>query len=224
VGQRWYLRGESVGGNGGGLVQEEVAIKDELTAIAWLRQKLESRPALIGELKPLWMKSTVLLTAEVSRSLVLENLLSENFWRDAYSNRWREPTADERERMNDDRSLRVLHDADRLIVGSLDRSPSNTELCEWIKVLFETCKELEEGGDAAASARPGFAKTEGYQLIVKLSHRLSPDGVDPAILNAARKQASVVGRRLAEASENAAASPKTGKGRDDGQGVLDLFT
>ena len=40
VGQRWYLRGEAVGGNGGGLVQEEIAIKDELTAIAWLRQRI----------------------------------------------------------------------------------------------------------------------------------------------------------------------------------------
>ena len=74
VGQQWYLRGEAVGGNGGGLVQEEVAIKDELTAIAWLRQKLESRPALIGELKPLWMRATGLLPAEVSQTLVLENL------------------------------------------------------------------------------------------------------------------------------------------------------
>ena len=53
-----------------------------MTAIAWLRQNLESRPMLIGELKPLWMRATGLLTAEVSQTLVLENLLSENFWRD----------------------------------------------------------------------------------------------------------------------------------------------
>jgi hypothetical protein len=53
VGQHWFLRGEAAGGNGGELVQEEIAINDELTAIAWLRQKLALRPMLIGELKPL---------------------------------------------------------------------------------------------------------------------------------------------------------------------------
>ncbi|MBI2925833.1 MAG: hypothetical protein HYY24_09040 [Verrucomicrobia bacterium] len=224
IGQRWYLRGEAAGGNGGGLVQEDITVKDELTAIAWLRQKLESRPMLIGELKPLWMRATGLLPATVSQALDLESLLLDNFWRDATTNRWREPTAEEREKMNDDRSLRVLHDADRLITGSLDRSPSNAEICDWIKVLFDTCKEIEESGDAAVSAHRGFAKTEGYQLIVKLSHRLAPDGVEPAVLNAAKKQASVAGRRLAEASDSAAGSPTASKRRDDGQAVLDLFT
>ena len=224
IGQRWYLRGEAAGGHGGDLVQEEIAVKDELTAIAWLRQKLESRPALIGELKPHWMKATGLLPATVSQALDLENLLLDNFWRDAATNRWREPTPEERERMNDDRSLRVLHDADRLIAGSLDRSPSNAELCDWIKVLFDTCKEIEEGGDAASAAHRGFDKTEGYQLIVKLSHRLSAESVELATFNAARKQASVAGRRLAEASEPPSSSARPGKHRDDGQTVLDLFT
>ena len=66
--------------------------------------------------------------------------------------------------------------------------------------------------------------TEGYQLIVKLSHRLSPEGVEPALLSAARKQASVAGRRLAETSESAEPAAKSRKRRDDGQPVLNLFT
>ena len=96
VGQRWYLRGEAVGGNGGeGLFTEEVAVVDEVTAIDWLRQRLRTAPMSMGELKPLWMRATGLLPSQLSQTLVLEDLLTENFWRDADSNRWREPTPDE---------------------------------------------------------------------------------------------------------------------------------
>ena len=139
VGQHWYLRGEAAGGYGNAaeLIAEETSIRDELTAIAWLRQKVESRPALIGELKPFWMRATGLLPAEVSQSLILEHLLTENFWRDADTNRWREPTPQERERMNDDRSLRVLHDAERFVTGALRRQTTDRERCEWIDCFFK---------------------------------------------------------------------------------------
>jgi DNA modification methylase len=141
VGQRWYLRGEAVGGKGDErLFAEEIGIKDELTAIAWLRQKLQTRPMLVGELKPLWMRATGMLPGEVSRHLMLEDLLSENFWRDADTNRWREPTDEERERMNDDRSLRVLHDAERFVAETLRRATTDAERCEWIEVLFKACE------------------------------------------------------------------------------------
>ena len=119
IGQHWYLRGEAVGGNGtGGLFEEEVDIQDDLSAIDWLRQRGRERPMLIGELNPLWMRATGLLPADVSRTLSLVNLLTEHFWRDQDTNRWREPTDEERERMNDDRSTRVLHDAERYLAGS----------------------------------------------------------------------------------------------------------
>jgi hypothetical protein len=47
IGQRWYLRGEAAGGNGheGLLIAEEATIRDELTAIAWLRHMV-SHPKL----------------------------------------------------------------------------------------------------------------------------------------------------------------------------------
>ncbi len=43
VGQCWYLRGQAVGGgtNGEALFEEEVNVRDEVTAIEWLRQKLQ---------------------------------------------------------------------------------------------------------------------------------------------------------------------------------------
>ena len=45
VGQHWYLRGESIGTfNGHALIEEEVSVKNEITAIAWLRQKIDQKP------------------------------------------------------------------------------------------------------------------------------------------------------------------------------------
>jgi hypothetical protein len=221
VGQYWYLRGEAVGGNGGTLLQEEVAVKDELTGIAWLRQKLAVRPMLIGELKPLWMRATGLMAAAQSQAVVLETLLVDNFWRDPESNRWREPTDEERERINDDRSLRVLHDADRFVSGTFSRTPSNRELCEWMKVLFDTCRDLEEGGAEVAQAHAGFEKMEGYELIVKLSHRLMKDGLEPAIWSGAQKQAKVAGQRLAAAAETGNTA-RVKAPKDDKQTLLEI--
>src|ERR1035441_4218869 len=125
------------------------------------------------------MRATGLLPAEVSQALVLDNLLTDNFFRAPSSNRWREPTAEERERMNDDRSLRVLHDVGRFVNGVFNRKPSNGELCEWIGVLFDTCRELEDGDAAVAQAHVGFDKTEGYEIIVKRSQRLINQKAQP---------------------------------------------
>jgi hypothetical protein len=221
VGQHWYLRGEAVRGRDGALIEEEIAVKDELTAIAWLRQKIESRPMVIGEIKPLWMRATGLLSAAMSQTLVLDNLLADNFWRDPDTNRWREPTPEERERLNDDRSLRVLHDAERFVGGTFSRKPSNRELCDWIRVLFETCRELEEGDASVAQAHVGFDKTDGYRAIVNLSNRLIKQDLEPAAWNAAQKQGKVAGQRLAAAAQRSEVrTTKTAK--DDKQTMFEL--
>lgn len=201
VGQHWYLRGEAVGGNGGGLVQEEVTIKDELSAIAWLRQKLESRPMLIGELKPLWMRATGLLPAPVSQSLILDNLLTENFWRDADTNRWREPTDEERERMNDDRSLRVLHDAERFVNNTLDLPTTDEQRCQWIDVLFQACRAIEDNEAEALPALRGFDKAEAYSLIPRLFQSILRDHVSKDAYSRAEKQARAASQRVAKQAE-----------------------
>jgi 16S rRNA G966 N2-methylase RsmD len=220
LGQQWYLRGEAVGGNGGGLVHEEAAIKDELTAIAWLRQKLESRPALIGELKPLWMRATGLLAAEVSESLVLENLLTENFWRDADTNRWREPTAEEREKMNDDRSLRVLHEAERFANGTLRRDTTDEERCEWIEVLFQACRAIEDNESDALPALRGFDKAEAYSLIPRLFQSVLRDHVSKDAYIRAEKQARAASQRVAKQAQDQQTVGK--KGADTNQTVLNF--
>ena len=203
VGQRWYLRGEAVGSDGTSskLIQEEVAVKDTISAIEWMRQHLKRQPAFIGELKPLWMRATGLLPPEVSQSLVLEDLLLENFWRDADTNRWREPTDEERERMNDDRSLRVLHDAERFVAETLRRATTDAERCEWIEVLFKACEAVEDSEETVLPTLRGFEPPEGYRLIGRLFQSVLRDKVAPAAYSRAEKQTRVASQRLSKVPE-----------------------
>ena len=199
IGQHWYLRGESVGsGNGKPLFEEEVDIKDELTAIAWLRQSVQQKPMLIGELKPLWMRATGLLPAAISQELSLDMLLSENFWRDPDSNRWREPTDEEREKMNDDRSIRVLHDAERYVAGSLHRTTTDVERCEWIDVLFKASRQVEDGEMQSAPALRGFNAGEGYRLITRLFQSVLRENVPGTLHVRAQKQAGAASNRISQ--------------------------
>ena len=199
IGQHWYLRGESVGGdNGNPLFEEEVEVKDELTAIAWLRQHVRQKPMLIGELKPLWMRATGLLPAATSEELSLDMLLSENFWRDPDSNRWREPTDEEREKMNDDRSIRVLHDAERYVAGSLHRITTDGERCEWIDVLFKASRQVEDGETRSVPALRGFDAGEGYRLITRLFQSTLRENVPANLYARAQKQASAASNRISQ--------------------------
>lgn len=222
VGQRWYLRGEAVGGKGGDLIQEEVAIKDEMTAIAWLRQKLDSRPALIGELKPLWMKATGLLPASVSQSLVLEDLLISNFWRDEGTNRWREPTAAERDRINDDKTIRILHDSERYVAGSLRRQTTDAEHCEWIDTLFQMCRALEDNDANVLPSIRELAPDEGYRLIGRLFQGILKDRVPQDVYSRAAKQAAVASQRIVMDVEEHAEKSKAKRRKEEGPMLFEL--
>jgi hypothetical protein len=223
IGQHWYLRGEAVGGNGGnGFIAEEVTIRDEVSAIDWLRQKLQVRPMLVGELKPYWQKATGLLPAAVSQSLLLDNLLTENFWRDLDTNRWREPTAEERERMNDDRSLRVLHDAERYLGGSLTRRTTNDERCRWIEVLFQACRAVEDNEMDALPALRDFDTAEAYSLITRLFHSVPKDDVTADVFRRAEKQYRAASNKIASQVEQEAEHKQNNQQEKGGQGVLKL--
>ena len=222
VGQRWYLRGEAVGGNGGnGFISEEVTIKDEVSAIDWLRQKLSLRPMMIGELKPLWMRATGLLPAALSQSLILDFLLTENFWRDPDTNRWREPTSEERERMNDDRSIRVLHDAERYLIGSLSRQTTDDERCRWIELLFQACRDIEEKQAEALPALRGFETDVAYRLITRLFQSVLKDHVSSDVFRRAEKQYRAAASKVASEAEKETEKKATSR-KDDAQPTLDL--
>jgi hypothetical protein len=196
------------------LVEEEVAVKDETSAIEWIRQNLKREPALIGELKPMWMRATGLLPSEISQTLVLEDLLLDNFWRDADTNRWREPTDEERERMNDDRSLRVLHDAERFVAETLRRATTDAERCEWIEVLFKTCEEVEDSEETVLPTLRGFDPAEAYRLIGRLFQSVLRDKVAPVAYSRAEKQTRVASQRLSRVSEVKAQKVKARRRKD----------
>ncbi len=222
VGQRWYLRGEAVGGNGGDLIQEQVSIKDELTAIAWLRQKLSVHPAPIGELKPLWMKATVLLPTSGTQGLVLEDLLISNFWRDEGTNRWREPTDAERDRMNDDRSIRILHDTERYLASSLRRETTEAERCDWIDALFQICRALEEEDAHLLPSIRELTPQEVYRLIGRLFQGILKDKVPPSVYARASKQNQVASQRITQVVENKAEKAKAKRRKEEGPMLFEL--
>ncbi len=222
VGQRWYLRGEAVGGNGGnGFITEEITVKDEVSAIDWLRQKLSVRPMMIGELKPLWMRATGLLPAALSQSLILDFLLTENFWRDPDTNRWREPTAEDRERMNDDRSLRVLHDAERYLGGSLARETTDDERCRWIEVLYKACRDIEEKQAEALPALRGFDADEAYRVITRLFQSVLKDRVTADLFRRAEKQCRAASSKITTQVDQEKEAAKAKK-KDDSQTTMDF--
>jgi len=222
VGNRWYLRGEAVGGSSGnGFISEEITVKDEVSASDWLRQKLSVRPMMIGELKPLWMRATGLLPAALSQSLILDFLLGENFWRDPDTNRWREPTDEERERMNDDRSIRVLHDAERYLGGSLARQTTDDERCRWIEVLYKACRDIEEKQAEALPALRGFEADEAYRVITRLFQSVLKEHVTPDIFRRAEKQYKAASNKIASQVEQEKEVAKA-KNKDANQTTMDL--
>ena len=225
MGQRWYLRGEAVGNQKtvGSLLEEEVAIKDELSAIEWIRQRLKLGPTLIGELKPLWMRATGLLSPALSQSLVLEVLLLENFWHDPDTNRWREPTDEEREQMNDDRSLRVLHDAERFVAETLRRATTDTERCEWIDVLFKACEAVEDSEETVLPTLRGFEPAEAYRLIGRLFQSVLREKVTPMAYSRAEKQARVASQRLSKVLNAKAQKARAKRSKDTQPTLFDLL-
>jgi hypothetical protein len=194
VGGRWYFHGEDVNTSERVLVDAPVQISDDATAIAWLQHELRRRPMTEGEMNTLWKVATLKITLDTK----LEDLLSENFWRDANTRRWREPTDEEREKMNDDRSIRVLHDAERYVAGSLHRATSDEERCEWIEVLFKACRQVEDGDMQSVPALRGFGAGEGYRLITRLFQSVMREKVPAEVHARAQKQAGAASNRISQ--------------------------
>jgi hypothetical protein len=211
-GNRWYLKGEPIGNgkHNGQLLEPNIEIKDEPTAVDWLRQKIQAGPMLVGDLKTLWMRATGLLPAEVSQQLDLEILLRENFWKDAESNRWHEPTEAEREQMNDSQTLRVLHDVERHLVSSLRRPVSDEDRCEWIEIVFKACRAVEEQVGEELPALRDFDPMTGYRMISQLFQGVMRDHVPPAVFGRVEKQERVAASRFREIVE-----PEKGRKKEE---------
>lgn len=129
---RWYLRGEQVLEGGLGMV-----IENEANAIAWLTRVLSNETLTTGDLIPQWQIATLGAGADIAKPL--EQILEENFWLDERSGRWRIPTPAERDRMSARTDLSAqahLRVVRRFLAGELDRSPSDLELCVWLRFCY----------------------------------------------------------------------------------------
>ncbi len=111
--------------------------------------------------------------------------------------------------MNDDRVLRVLHEAERFLARTLRREPGDAEICDWIDVLFVACKAVEEKDRETLPAFRGFTANEGYQLICGIFPSVLRERVSAAAYARAAKQADVASKRFQK-------SQQTGKPRTNG--------
>jgi hypothetical protein len=215
---KWFLRGEQLQPDSGGqALLEPVDVKDETTAVLWLRNQLHQRPMTEGDLNTVWKMATLRVSLEKS----LVEILSENFWRDQGTSRWREPTADEREQMNDDRSLRVLHDAERYLAGTLTRQTTDEERCQWIEVLFQACRDIEEKQAEALPALRGFDAEEAYRVITRLFQSVLKDHLSAGMFRRVEKQHRAASARIATQAEKEQDQVKAKK-KDDKQATLGL--
>jgi len=127
---KWYLPSEEIRAD-----RLNLDVEDEPSAIEWIRSQIESRPMTLAELIPPWRQATLRVGNRLQKTL--PQLLEENFWRDAETNRWRLPTAEERRLMGDERTLRIRRYIQRLREGKLDTFPKDSELFEWMRFAYQ---------------------------------------------------------------------------------------
>jgi len=127
---KWYLPSEEIRDE-----RLNLEVLDEPSAIAWIRGQLSARAMTLPELIPSWRQATLKVGNRLEKTL--PQLLEENFWRDADTNRWRPPSETERQHMGDERTLRIRRNIQRLREGKLDATPKDAELLEWMSFAYQ---------------------------------------------------------------------------------------
>ena len=123
--------------------------------------------------------------------------------------------------MNDDRSIRVLHDAERYLAGSLSRQPTDEERCRWIDVFFQACRDIEEKQAEALPALRGFDSEEAYRVITRLFQSVLKDRVTLEVYRRADKQCRAASARITAQAEKEKDQAKAKK-KDDSQTTMDF--
>jgi len=160
---RYYLRGEAVvGGN-------VFSLQTDTDALTWLSSVLASQPLTTGELIPLWQRETAHLGGvDAGR---LDRLLEQNFWQDKKTGRWRNPTTEEREKMNAQVDLSAqahLRVVRRYLDGGLDHRPDDRELTAWIRFCYSR-EFYEEAATLFERINEAILDPEEYKTIKKMA-------------------------------------------------------
>ncbi len=122
--------------------------------------------------------------------------------------------------MNDSRTFRVAHEAERYLAGTLKRQTGDIDRCDWIDVLFKACRAIEEQETDELPALRDFDPTIGYQMIARIFHGVLKDRVPAEIFGRAEKQARVASARLKSVAEDGKEEKKEPK--DKAQMEFDL--
>ena len=157
---KWYLPSEEIRAD-----RLNFDVADEPSAIEWMRSQLEGRPMTLAELIPPWRQATLQVGNRLQKTL--PQLLEENFWRDAETNRWRLPTADERRQMGDEHTIRMRRHIQRLREGKLDTFPQDTELFAWMRFAYQHLTD--------------------HQAVVEIYQRLNPANLSDADRKTAKR-------------------------------------
>ena len=199
VDNQWYLRSEPVRvltAEGRLELLTEPRITDERTAIEWIRFQLLSKPQRINDLIPKWQQATATLLQKLPKTL--EDYLREFFWFERATGRYQEPTPEQREKMADERTLQVLHDAERFLAGTLKRAVADVERCEWIGVCYRAGQGYEDLNNPDEAKRCFGVASRLWPTIIK-------DSVDSKLYATAQKQAQASTRRLTDDRADAGA-------------------
>jgi 16S rRNA G966 N2-methylase RsmD len=202
IDNRWYLREEAVGGQSGGELFE-AEIKDETTAIQWLRHRLAATPMRIGDLRPHWMKATVKLTSDLSTRL--ERYLRENFWFDRGTRQWRVPTEEERAQLHNLEQQRARHDAERFLADKLQPRPADMEILGWIGHLYDAASFIEQEavGLSDSGEDPGLPEDAArlYAMMPRLLGAVLKEKVEPSAYTSAQRQCRLAAYKLNEQAQ-----------------------
>lgn len=173
---RWYLLNEAVEGELG------LDIRDETSAIGWLRAQLAQRSRTRGELDPDWKIAT--LAVRLNKNL--DQILEENFWRDAVTHKWRIPSPEEQAHISDSETLRTRRRVRRFLErGRVDGVDDKT-LCEWIAFCY---------------------REEMFAEAVDLFPLINDTQVDADIYRATEDVVKICRKRLRELSEAEQSKP-----------------
>jgi hypothetical protein len=124
--------------------------------------------------------------------------------------------------MNDDRSIRTLHDAERFIAGSLRRETTDAERSDWIDVLFKTCRAVEDGDTQSTPAMRGFDCGAGYRLIARLFQTILTEQVPVGDFTRAQKQAAAASKRISQEVRDQDHRRQADAGKKRGPTLFDL--
>ena len=114
-------------------------ITTEAEAIEWLEELLRV-PRKQGDITPEFFKA--LGPQRLQKEL--EELLQENFVEE--KGIWRNPTTAEKERLVKRLTDKTARQIDEYLKGTIERSPTETELCEWIEFCYNSGL-YQEGSD-----------------------------------------------------------------------------